>query len=147
MSSVMFLEMLEVYRDTIGAAYPRQDVAAVIRVLRACAAHKVTTQDQICQATGLTASNLSKIVKRAGEKGWIRPAASRGGDGTKEVSLTTKGRKTFDKFESRCVAACSEGAKAAGSRAGRRGTPTSVREKGREGFLEMYNEDGEARTP
>ena len=107
MSSAAFLKMLEAYRDTIGAAYPRQDVAAVIRVLRECAAHKVTTQDQICQATGLTASNVNKIVNGACERGWIHREASRRADGTKRLSLVAKGRKTLEDFESRCAEASS----------------------------------------
>jgi DNA-binding MarR family transcriptional regulator len=107
MSSVAFLKMLEGYRSTIGSAYLRQDVNAVVRVFREFADHEATTQDQIRQATGLTASNLNKIVKRACEKGWIHREASRDADGTKGLSLSAKGRKTFEDFESRCATVCS----------------------------------------
>ena len=107
MSSATFVKMIEAYRDTLGSAYPRQDVAAVVRVFRECAKDEATTQDRVRQTTGLAAGNLSKILKRACEKGWIRTAASRGADGTKGLSLTPKGRKTLEDFERQCSTACS----------------------------------------
>jgi DNA-binding MarR family transcriptional regulator len=110
MSSSAFLKMIEAYRNTFGSAYPRQDIAAVISVFRECAKEEATTQDRIRQTTGLAAGNLSKIVKRGCEKGWIRPAASRGADGTKQVSLTPKGRKTLEDLEARWAEACSDSA-------------------------------------
>jgi DNA-binding MarR family transcriptional regulator len=110
MAAAAFMKMIEAYRDTLGAAYPRQDIAAVVGVFRACPRDEATTQDRIRRTTGLAAGNLSKVVKRAVEKGWIRIAASRGADGTKKVSLTAKGRAMLDDFESRCAAACSDAA-------------------------------------
>jgi DNA-binding MarR family transcriptional regulator len=112
MSSESFVKMIEAYRSTLGTAYPRQDIAAVVRVFRECADCQSTTQDRIRQTTGLAAGNLSKIVKRASEKGWIRTAAPRGAGGTKEVSLTPMGRVMLDDFEARCSAACSRSATA-----------------------------------
>lgn len=147
MSSTTFVNMLQAYRDTLGKAYARQDIADVVAVFRECAKDQTTTQDRIRKTTDLSATNLSKIVKSAMEQGWVRAATTRGADGTKEVSLTAKGRRVFDEFESRCVAACSEAKKAARSRAGRGGKTKSVRTTGREGILEMYNADGTPRIP
>ena len=64
MSTAVFLTIMEAYRGTLGSLYPRQDPVDVVKVFEECAAG-VTTQDKIRRATGLTATNLSKIVKRA----------------------------------------------------------------------------------
>jgi DNA-binding MarR family transcriptional regulator len=154
MSSDAFVKMIEAYRNTLGSAYSRQDIAAVVRVFRACAKDEATTQDRIRQTTGLAAGNLSKILKRACEKGWIRTAASRGADGTKEVSLTPKGRKTLDDFESRCAAACSAAAKTAARSKAKKSRRTLIEQsKAQLGYLspelapdtEMPDESGKNR--
>jgi DNA-binding MarR family transcriptional regulator len=107
MSSAAFVKMVKAYRDTLGTAYPRQDMVAVVTVFRACAGDGTTTQDRIRQTAGLSAGNLSKVVQRACRQGWVC-RTSRGTDGTKEVSLTPKGRTILDEFELACTAACSD---------------------------------------
>lgn len=51
------------------------------------------TQDQICQATGLTARNLKKIVKSACDEGRVGRAATCGAGTTKGPSLTVLARR------------------------------------------------------
>ena len=109
MSSAAFLlEMLggvpQHHRGGVSAAGHRCGDQCVQRV---CCAPG-TTQDQIRQATGLKPGNLSKIVKRACEKGSIRIAASRGADGTKDLSPDCEEREALEDFESRCATACSD---------------------------------------
>ncbi len=147
MSSAAFVKMIEAYRDTLGAAYPRQDMPAVIKVFLECAKDQTTTQDRVRQTTGLSAGNLSKLVKRACEEGWLRTAASRGADGTKQVSLTAKGRKTLEQFETRCTATCSDVARAAARSRVKKSRRSLIAEKGREHTLRMFNEDGTPRIP
>lgn len=139
MSSAAFVKMVKVYRDTLGTAYPRQDMVAVVMVFRACADQGITTQDRIRQTTGLAAGNLSKLVKRACEKGWIRTAAARGVDGTKEVSLTPKGKAVLDDFESRCTAACSD-TKQRANRPPRKKSRRSRIEEARRHTLSFFDE-------
>lgn len=107
MSYKPFVEMVASYRETIGSAYPKQDVMAVIAVFDQCANSPSISQDQICKATALNAGNVNKIISRACEKGWILRDESRTVERTKQLTLTKAGRKLLRVFADRCAASCS----------------------------------------
>lgn len=83
------------------------------------------------------------------EKGWIRTAPSRGADGTKEVSLTPKGRVMLDDFESRCAGACSGSGAAKSTQPNRKKSRRRLAEeaKAQSGNLMDALGPGETETP
>jgi len=101
-----FLKMIQAYRRTLGRAYPKQDVLAVLAVFDMCAVSPETCQDEIRRKTGLTAGNLNKIISRACAQSWIYRDIGRSPRGTKRLSLTAEGRKVLNEFEKCCMQAC-----------------------------------------
>ncbi len=95
--------MIQSYRETLGKAYPKRDPLAVLAVYQTCAAAPGISQDRICQASGLKPANVSKIIHKGCEMGWILQEGTRTPTGEKPVQLTQKGKKVLADLEELCT--------------------------------------------
>ena len=95
--------MIQSYRQTLGKAYPKQDLLAVLAVYQTCAAVPGVSQARICRGSGLKPANVSKIIHKGCEMGWILQEGTRTPTGEKPVQLTQKGKKVLADLEERCT--------------------------------------------
>jgi hypothetical protein len=104
-SSDVFLAMLSAYFSEFGEAFASADPSSVLKVLKHCSGKRVTTQREIERATGISQSNVAKLIARMVEFGWLDVGNRDPKTSTKAVQLARDGRVVLRRFEAACKGA------------------------------------------
>jgi DNA-binding MarR family transcriptional regulator len=108
----VFLEMMAVYRKELGDAFPLADPESVVLVLRECNRPVPKSQTQIVQVTGISQTNVSKLMKTMISCGWLEVTKPDPKTAVKTVKISFSGYGMLDNFERACRRAVKNASKA-----------------------------------
>jgi DNA-binding MarR family transcriptional regulator len=94
--------MLSAYRRELGKAFPSADPKSVLLVLQECNKPGKTSQKQIEQATGVTQSNVAKLMAKMIDRGWLEVSERDPKTSIKAVSVSLAGQVVLMDFEKAC---------------------------------------------
>ena len=90
-----FVEMFDSCCRGWESTFPHRDPVFVLRILNCISANDGISQQQICQATGISKSEVCKIVGELTEKTWIEPQAANQKDGSRALHLRQTGHQAL----------------------------------------------------
>lgn len=90
-----FVEMFDSCRDTLVSAFPYRNPVFVLRILNCISENTNISQDELSRLTGISKGEVSKIVGKLTEKGWVRSEAVKSREGSRPVYLTPGGHEVL----------------------------------------------------
>jgi DNA-binding MarR family transcriptional regulator len=111
----VFLDMMDAYRKEFGDAFPSADPGSVVLVLRECNRPVPKSQTQIVQVTGMSQSNVAKLMKKMISRGWLEITKPDPNTAVKTVKISFSGFGMLDSFEKACRRAAKNASKAKAS--------------------------------
>jgi hypothetical protein len=112
-----YLEMSAAFERLFGYMFPMANPSAVLGVLLECNRPEGTSQKLITESTGIPQPNVSKLLTKLLDHGWIEVSFHDPNTGTKTVRVTATGIGLLSDFEKACHIAVKGARKAGFSRA------------------------------
>ena len=97
-----FLRMLSAYKRELGDAFPSADPRSVLLVLRECNHPEPTSQKQIEKATGVSQSNVAKLMAKMLDRGWLEVSERAPKTSMKTVHISFAGQALLMRLEKSC---------------------------------------------